>query len=399
MATLKGKEKEREKLKIAIFTDSYFPYLSGVVRSIEILKKELEKEGHDVFIFAPDYPTAVKKEKVFRFLSFPAPTQPGFYLPIPFSRRLPTLLKNLKIDLIHVHTPFLMGSLGLLTAKRFNLPLIFTYHTLYDNYCHYLPFGRKIVTPLIKIWNKHFCNKCEMVIAPSFFVKKILEKDGITSPIKVIPTGLPEIYFENKGDPQWLRNKFNFSKEEQILLSVGRLGKEKNIPFLLEAMELITRKKTNVRLVIVGTGPEEHNLKSLCRQKKIEQYVFFTGKIDDQDLLRCYYSADIFVFASLTETQGLVIAEAKATGLPILSLFSPPIAENIFNGEDGFLVHNLAEFVNKTLLLLENDVLRKTMGQKGKIDALRFSSHLLAHKMLAEYKKAIQIKSVSQSNP
>lgn len=385
--------KQKGKLKIGIFTDSYFPYISGVVRSIEILAEELQKEGHDTFIFAPDYPSASKKENVFRFFSIPAPTQPGFYLPVPISVRLPALLKNLNIDLIHVHTPFLLGSLGSLMAKRLNLPLVFTYHTLYHNYYHYLPFGRTIGSTLIKSWNKRFCNNCDLIIAPSLFVKKLLEKSGISSPIEVIPTGLPDIYFTDNSDRQWLRYKFNFSREEHILLFVGRLGKEKNIPFLLEALELLIKEKPNVRLVIVGTGPEEQYLKILCHQKKMEQHVFFTGKIDDKDLLKCYSGADIFVFASLTETQGLVIGEAKAAGLPIISLFSPCLAENVFNSKDGFLVHNLQEFVNKILYMLENDAVMKKMGQKGKINALKFSSHLLANKMLAAYKKAIQTKS------
>ncbi len=384
---------QKDKLRIAIFTDSYFPYISGVVRSIEILTGELENRGHEAFIFAPDYPLASKKEKVYRYLSLPAPTQPGFYLPIPISPRLPALVQNLKIDLIHVHTPFLLGSLGYLTSKLLNLPLVFTYHTLYHCYSHYLPLGKNISSTMIKHWNKRFCNRCDLIIAPSLFVKKLIERSGISSPVDVIPTGLQTTYYSNNHEQQWLRNKFKLRVEEKILLYVGRLGKEKNISFLLDALERITKNFPYVRLVIVGTGPEESNLKLLCRQKQLNQYVIFAGKVDDRELLKCYAGADIFTFASQTETQGLVIGEAKASGLPVVSLFSPCLSEIIFNGKDGFLVHNLQDFTDKLTYMLENEDIIKEMGKRGKINAIRFSSHLLVKKMLTSYYKVIQAKS------
>lgn len=389
MATL---TKQHDKLKIGIFTDSYFPYISGVVRSIDILTGALENTGHEAFIFAPNYPLAPKEEKVYRYFSLPAPTQPGFYLPLPISPRLPALVQNLKLDLIHVHTPFLLGSLGTLTSKLLNLPLVFTYHTLYHRYSHYLPLGRNISFTMIKYWNKHFCNRCDLIIAPSLFVKKLLERSGISSPVDVIPTGLQDTYFSNNKDQQWLRNKFNLGTEERILLYVGRLGKEKNIPFLLDALERIIKKLPYVRLVIVGTGPEESNLKLLCRQKNINQYVLFTGKVDNEELIKCYAGADIFTFASQTETQGLVVGEAKASGLPVVSLYSPCLSDIIFDGKDGFLVHNLQDFIARLTYLLENEDLIKKMGKRGKINAIRFSSNLLVNKMLSSYYKVIQVK-------
>ncbi len=387
---------QKDKLKIGIFTDSYAPYISGVVRSIETLTRELQNRGCEAFIFAPNYPLASREVKVFRYLSLPAPTHPGFYLPIPISPRLPALVQSLKLDLIHVHTPFLLGTLGSLTAKLLNLPLVFTYHTLYHRYSHYLPLGKNIGSTIINYWNRRFCNRCDLIVAPSLFVKKLLEHNGIYVPVEVVPTGLPDICYTGSSDRQWLRDKYNLKPEEKILIYVGRLGKEKNIPFLLEALELIVKQIPSVKLMIVGTGPEKPHLKLICRQKELEKRVIFTDKVDDQELLNCYSGADIFTFASQTETQGLVVAEAKASGLPVVCLFSPTLAEFVFNGKDGFLVHNLHDFVSKILYLLNNDAAAKEMGEKAKINAIRFSTHLLMNKMLALYRRAIQSKSACQ---
>jgi glycosyltransferase involved in cell wall biosynthesis len=259
-----------------------------------------------------------------------------------------------------------------------------------------LPLGKNIGSTIINYWNRRFCNRCDLIVAPSLFVKKLLEHNGIDVPVEVIPTGLPDICYTGSSDRQWLRNKYNLKPEEKILIYVGRLGKEKNIPFLLEALELIVKQIPPVKLVIVGTGPEEQHLKVICRRRELEKHVIFTGKVDDQELLNCYSGADIFTFASQTETQGLVVAEAKASGLPVVSLFSPTLAEFVFNGKDGFLVHNLHDFVSKILYLLSNDVAVKEMGKKAKIDAIRFSTRLLMNKMLALYHRAIQSKSACQ---
>ncbi len=382
----------KDTFKIGIFTDSYHPYISGVVRSIELLKEELESRGHEAFIFAPNYPTVSPSEEknVFRYLSIPAPTQRNFYLPIPFSPRLPFLINTLKLDVIHVHSPFLLGSLGTIIAKRFNLPLIFTFHTLYHFYAHYLPLGKNLSAEIIKMWNKGFCNKCDLIIAPSLFIKNLIEEYGITKPVDVIPTGINSVYYsENHGAREWLRKRFNLNSADRILLYVGRLGKEKNIGYLIMAMEDIAKTMPQVKLLIVGTGTEEPALKILCRQKNLQLNVLFCGQVNHSELLKCYAGADIFTFASQSETQGLVVGEAKAAGLPVVCCYSPCLSEMIFNDKDGFLVHTLHGFVEKVKYLLENESVRNAMGKRGKINAIRYSSAILAGEMLERYRKAI----------
>jgi len=384
----------KNKLRVGIFSDSYHPYVSGVVRSIEILKDELEQLGHDSYIFAPNYPFASKEKNVYRYMSVPAPTQRSYFLPIPFSPRLRSQVKKLELDIIHVHSPFLLGSLGKHISKRFNLPLIFTYHTLYHRYAHYLPIGKDFTSNMINNWNKKFCNQCDRIIAPSLFVKKLIEENGITTGIDVVPTGLTDAYYYMNDDENWLRKKFNFNTKEKILLYVGRLGKEKNLSFLIEAMKDILKTQPFTRLLIVGTGPEESNLKLLCQTQNLQDSVLFSGQINHQELLKCYAGADIFTFASQTETQGLVVGEAKASGLPVVSLYSPCMSEMIFNGKDGFLVHNLETFIEKVLYLLENENIAKEMGKRGKINSIRFSSTILGKKIVNTYLDAIYQKNL-----
>jgi 1,2-diacylglycerol 3-alpha-glucosyltransferase len=384
---------EKNKLRVGIFSDSYHPYVSGVVRSIEILKDELENLGHDSYIFAPNYPLASKEKNVYRYLSIPAPTQRSYFLPIPFSPRLRYQVKELELDIIHVHSPFLLGSLGTLIAKRFNLPLIFTYHTLYHRYAHYLPIGKNLTSNIINKWNKNFCNQCDRVIAPSLFVKKLIEENGITTGVDVVPTGLTDAYYYVHNDENWLRKKFNIEDKEKILLYVGRLGKEKNLIFLIEAMKEILKTKPFTKLLIVGTGPEESNLKMLCQAQNLQDNILFSGQVKHQELLKCYSGADIFTFASQTETQGLVVGEAKASGLPVVSLYSPCMSEMIFNGKDGFLVHNLETFIEKVIYLLENEKITKSMGKRGKLNSIRFSSKILGKKMVDTYLDTIYQKS------
>ncbi len=383
------KQKE-EKLKIGFFTDSYRPYISGVVRSIEILTGELDKMGHETFIFAPAYPSESNEQNVYRFLSIPSPTQRDFALPLPFSSRMNSTVRTLGLDIIHVHTPFLMGSLGALTARRFNLPLVFTHHTLYHNYAHYLPLGKKMASGIIKQWDINFCNRCDLIIAPSQFVRALIRRNGVRTPVSVIPTGLPNNYYE--GDPHWLKEKFALSPNNKVLLYVGRMGKEKNIIFLIEAMEKIIQKRKDTRLVLVGTGPEEADLRHFSRQKNLQRYIFFTGRVDHQDLQNCYAGADIFIFASQTETQGMVVGEAQQSGLPVVALYSPCMAEMIFHGKDGFLAFTLDDFVNRIFYLLNNEKASFLMGQKGKINNLRFSTSLFASKMLEAYHNAFRVK-------
>lgn len=384
-------------MKIGIFTDSFRPYTSGVVRSIELFSREFTAAGHQVYIFGPDYPLVEtpREEGVFRFVSIPVPTMPEFSLPIPISVQLGPTIKKLGLDLIHVHSPFLMGSLGARMARRYRLPLIFTFHTLYEQYVHYLhlPFVENTSKQLVQIIARDFCNRCNMVVAPSQLIVNYLRRIGVEAPIVAIPTGIDLREF-NDLDQNWLRDNYGVKRdEEKVLLFVGRLGKEKNVAFLIKSFHYVQSKYPNTRLVLVGKGPQESYLSQLCRQLNIEDKVIFTGVLPRQVIVHCYASADLFVFPSVTDTQGLVIGEAQATGLPVVAIRAFGPAEMVSHLEDGILTDpSLPSFTDAILQLLEDQSLYNRMSKNARANASRISSSYCADRMLEVYQDLLEDK-------
>jgi len=377
-------------LNIGIFTDSYLPYTSGVVRSIQTFNRELNKLGHDVFIFAPSYKCCVDEENVFRFTSIPSPTNPDFNIAVPFSLRLRPTIKRLNLDLIHVHSPFLLGRLGARYARKLGIPLIFTFHTLYDQYIHYIPFARSFTKELAQRISRDFCNQCDMVIVPTEVIGDYLRGIGVEKKIRRVPTGI-DVFEYGSGDPEWLRRRYGISQKDRILLFVGRLGQEKNIGFLLESFSMIHRKKKNTVLVLVGGGPEEEELRKKAFELGIGTNVIFTGTLQPEDVVQCYAGADLFLFSSVTETQGLVIAEAKAAGLPVVAVGAYGVSEMVQDGVDGFLTdQDPYGFAGKVNELLNSTSLYRQMSKKARENAQRFSSANCAAKLVDCYRELLK---------
>lgn len=255
-------------MKLGIFTDSYLPYTSGVVRSIQTFKEELTSLGHDVFIFAPSYKNCNNESRVFRFASIPSLTNREFTLAVPFSLRLKQIIQDLQLDLIHVHSPFLLGRLGARYARKEDIPLVFTYHTLYEEYVHYVPFARSLTKELAQKVSRDFCNQCDLVIVPTGIIADYLQKIGVTANIRKVPTGIRINQFQTV-DRFWLRQRFNIDPQERILLFVGRLGQEKNIGLLLESFSLVNIEMNHTTLVLVGGGPEEEELRTEDRKSVV----------------------------------------------------------------------------------------------------------------------------------
>jgi len=343
--------------------------------------------GHEVYIFGPDYPLIhpPREEGVFRFISIPWPTMPDFSVPIPISVQLGSTIKKIGLDIIHVHSPFLMGSLGARAARRFKLPLIFTFHTLYEQYVHYVPFAEKTSKQVVQLIARDFCNRCNMVVAPSQLVVNYLRRIGVEAPVITIPTGIDLNEFTDL-DRNWLADNYGVESDEIILLFVGRLGKEKNVAFLIKSLLHIQSQYPRVRLVLVGKGPQEIYLRQLCRKLSIEDRVIFTGVLPRQKIVHCYASADIFVFPSVTDTQGLVIGEAQATGLPVVAIRAFGPAEMVSHGEDGFLTDpSLHSFTDAVIQLLKDKLLCDRMSRQALKNASRISSSYCAEQMLEVY--------------
>lgn len=376
-------------MHIAIFSDSYLPYTSGVVRSIVTFSKELRALGHKVSIFAPNYGNVQQEKDIYRFRSLRAPTFKEFALAVPVAPNLLRKLQQIGVDLIHVHSPFMMGQLGARAAQHLGIPLVSTYHTLYEEYAHYFPLATSLVRKAVRDYTISFSNRCQLVITPTDAIVSYLRKIGVKAPVTVIPTGIEVERFQNL-DSSWLRNYLKLPQGEILLIHVGRLGKEKNIPFVLKAFANVHNQVPNTRLVLVGSGPLKAALQSQARTLGIDNAVTFAGSFTFEQMPTVYAGADLFIFASVTETQGLVIAEAKAAGLPVVAVKAYGVQEMVVNDQDGFLTPlDINVFTASIMRLVKDTSLRQHMGQQAKSNVQSLSSQVMSHKLITQYQSLI----------
>jgi 1,2-diacylglycerol 3-alpha-glucosyltransferase len=375
-------------MKVGIFTDSYKPYTSGVVTSISTFKEELNKLGHEIYIFAPSYPNYEDEEAgVYRYFSMSSPTNPDFALAIPVYPGMHMLLKKLDLDIIHVHSPFTMGRVGMHWANRQHVPLIFTYHTLYDQYAHYVPVAQELVKEMALRFSNNFCNQCDHIIVTSEEIRRLLNSYEITTPITVIPTGVPLHKFQGARQ-DWIRKNYNIPRENKILLFVGRLTKEKNLPFLIQTFKLIKNKMPHTSLVLTAQGPLEEELKQMVADLglDLQEDVIFTGAQPFDTLVDIYYSSDLFVFSSMTETQGLVLIEAMAAGLPVVAVRAYGVQDMVDHGINGILTEcNQDEFAQAVIGLLSDPKLYKYYKNHAFQKAKSLSSANMALKLEKVY--------------
>ncbi|NLV15824.1 MAG: glycosyltransferase family 4 protein [Syntrophomonadaceae bacterium] len=375
-------------MRIGVFSDSYRPYTSGVVTSICTFKEELSKMGHETFIFAPSYQNYHDDEdNVFRCFSVPSPSNRDFAVPIPLSPRVNTIVKNLDLDIIHVHSPFILGPMGAGFSKKLNVPLVFTYHTLYDQYVHYVPMAQELARDLAIKYCSYFSNRCDLVITPTTDIKEMIQRYGISSPIEVIPTGVETDRFK-RGDPNWIRQHFAIPADKKICLFVGRLSKEKNLEFLIQAFQKVKQQYDNACLVIIATGPLEKQLKKMVinLDMVLNEDVFFAGFLSFENLVDAYCGADLFTFASVTETQGIVLVEAMAAGLPVVAVKATGSQEMVEDGRQGILVNDDQDMMaDQIVRLLRDDELRRNFAVQAVQRAADLSSRAMARKLERQY--------------
>ncbi len=374
-------------MKIAVFTESYAPYISGVARSVELLKKELEALGHHIYLFAPDYPGHKDTEKNIIRIPSIATKYPGFRIPVPY----PGFIPDIDFDLVHSNSPFGLGLASLNYAKRKRLPFVYSFHTIFTDYLHYIPLPKPLTKKTFAAYIRSFCKKCDCIVAPNKTTVRYLDDFGIRGRIEAIPSGI-DLGLIEKATSKGIRNSLGIPETANVLLYVGRLSKEKNVPFLLQAFKNILLVEPDTYLLIVAGGPEEEPLKKMATDLGIAQRTVFAGQKGCPEVFNYYKCADIFVFASKTETQGLVIAEAKACGLPAVVVDAQGVKESILPGEDGFLTgENLDDFSEKVVTLLKDGALRAIMSERAAKNSARdFSSGTIAKKVESVYNSLIK---------
>ena len=389
-------------MHIAHFTNFYLPIINGVVRSVESFRAALTRQGHNVFVFAQsdgDY----KDEApfIFRYPTLTLPVQQvDVPAVIPMSPFVDQLLPSLKLDVIHTHHPALLGQTAANKAADLSLPLVFTFHTQYREYTHYFPLPQEAIQEFlkgaVKIWLKDFMRKCQHIVIPSESMKEILTRDyGLQDRYTVIPTGINLVPYQS-ADGKDLRIRENW-QDDKVMVSIGRLAPEKNWETLLKAAGKVCQTHADLRVVLIGDGPDKKNLQKLATELGIGERVIFTGELPFEEISTYLKAADFFGFASVTETQGLVTMEAMAAGLPVVAVDASGTRDIVDNGEQGFLVPNDADALAASInQLMESPEKMLQFRFKALDKAKAFDVDRLTKELVSVYEQAIQDKKDEQ---
>ncbi|NLK20638.1 MAG: glycosyltransferase [Epulopiscium sp.] len=386
-----------EKLNIAMFTNNYFPFVGGVPISIERLSRGLRKQGHKVYIFAPEYPQKWEddEDSVVRckLITYYETNQFDFPIVNVFLPEIEKEFSMRNIDILHIHHPFGIGHKGLKLARKYNIPTVLTYHTRYEKYVHNLPVGGKLFKSKIphKIIRK-FAQRCSTIIAPTGSAKEYLEHIGVTRPIEVLPTGIEFEQYENINMERVKEIKKKYVENEVLLCSVSRLTKEKNLYFLIDGIKYIREKtKKDVRCIIIGDGPEKQKLQQVIDDYNLQDTILLIGKVEPREIAFYYRASDIFVFASRSETQGMVLLEAMAGMCPVVAVRSSGTDDMIIDGENGYKTKaNIKEWGEKVIELVEDEDLRVKTGKNAYDFSKGFSIEEMAKKASRVYHKTIR---------
>lgn len=360
-------------MKIAFFTETYHPQKDGVVAVIDLYKKELEKRGHTVYIFAPG--PGIKKEKnVFRFRSLTFRPYPEYKIALPKARLIKKIIL-IKPDIIHLHGPATAGLMGLSIAKLLDIPIVATYHTHLPEYSNFLiKRGKRFTKKAIEKYIKLFYNRADIILSPSKQLKKELKNYGIIKPIIPLPCGLN---IEIKSD------KIRKLNKTPVLLHIGRLCDEKSIDIVMK--EFIKLK--NGKLIITSSGPAKNKLKTLAKKLKASKSIKFIGRISDKKRDLLYKTVDMTISASSTETQGLTVLEAMSYGCPVIVRNARGFKDVVKNNYNGLMFNKDNELSEKMKLLLKNEKLRMKLIKNGYKTAKNFSIENTINKVEKIYRK------------
>lgn len=334
-------------MNILMVTNTYTPHVGGVARSVSSFVAEYRRRGHRVLVLAPEYDDLpADDEDVIRVPAIRNFNGSNFSLPVPIPGLLATALADVPPEIIHSHHPFLLGDTALRTAASYNVPVVFTHHTLYDQYTHYLGGESPRLQRIASDIATGYCNLCQGVIAPSESVASMLVEHGVETPISVIPTGVQPERFA-RGDRKQMRSELRIPGRGYVIGHVGRLAQEKNLHFLTAAVAEFLKQNSDAYFIAVGAGPIEDAMRQQLQDSDVFERVRFTGVLQGDRLASAYRAMDVFAFASHSETQGMVLTEAMAAQVPVVAVDAPGVRDVLRDGKNGRMIatDSLAEFV------------------------------------------------------
>ncbi|MCL4693946.1 MAG: glycosyltransferase, partial [Candidatus Hydrogenedentes bacterium] len=325
-------------MNIVMFTNTYLPMLGGVAKSVDRFVQEYRKIGHDVLVVAPTFEGAKNNEPgVVRVPAIQNFNGSDFSVALPVPLLLKNALDEFEPDIIHSHHPFLLGDVALRQAASRQLPLVFTHHTMYEHYTHYVPGDADVLQALAREMCAVYAGRCDHVIAPSSSVKEVLHDHDVETPITVIPTGVDTEQFAS-GDGAAFRREHGIPEDAFVVGHLGRLAPEKNLRFLTEAAIDFLQCREQAHLLVVGDGPEREAIADMTADAGVADRTHLTGALDGQKVVDAYHAMDVFAFASKSETQGMVLIEAMAAGTPVVALEAFGVCDVLRDRENGVLV-------------------------------------------------------------
>ena len=327
-------------MKILMMTNTYFPLVGGIEQSIRSFCDEFRRLGHEVLIAAPSHEgKAEDEEHVIRVPALKKFYKTDFSINLPVLGLLPKIMKTFSPDIVHSHHPFFMGDFALRLSRQYHRPLVFTYHIMVEKYVHYLPIQNEGAKRFVIEIAAGYANLADQVIVPSQSVRDILLGRGVVSPIAVIPTGVDRERFSN-GNGADFRKRNGIPPQAFVIGHVGRLAPEKNLDFLVGCLIELLEKEPRVRVLMVGQGPSQKMIEAAFEQAGLGKRLHLTGFLYKEDLADAYCAMDVFVFASLSETQGVVLLEAMAAGVPVVAVDAPGTREVVKDRWNGRMIEN-----------------------------------------------------------
>lgn len=397
-------------MRIGIFTDSYKPYVSGVSTSIFVLAEGLINEGHEVFIITPKYKGYKKYDKDYPYIKR---LGGGVVLPkkgvrflryIPFVGRYLKKIKKLKLDVIHLHTELTVGKLAIKAKNKYNIPLVYTVHTMYEEYTHFVSKGLSGRFPntfmkIVKRVMRKFITASDVTIVPSKKIKDLMLSYNIESDYNIVPTGIKleafKSKFYQKEDVISIKKQYNIKEDDFVCLFVGRISLEKSIDVLIDGFKEINNDK--IKFLVVGGGPYLKAIQERVKKENLENEIIFTGIVPSDKIGLYYQLGDVFLNASISETQGLTYIEALAAELPLIVRYDKVLENVVVDGENGYFFHKAEELPEKIKNLYEDkDLFNKIKGNTLK-SVLKYDDKLFVENVLKTYEQAIEKK--SNNNP
>ena len=353
MARFRRTEGSRPGLGVGLFTNAYRPVISGVVNCVDLTRKELLRQGHHPYVFTPKVrgyqggPAGI-----FRFPSINLSRLVRYPLPIPFSWRILRQMSAMGLHVLHTHHPFLLGHLAYAYAATYRLPLVYTFHTQYEQYSHYVNFHQPTVKALTRWAVLHFARRCDLIIAPSPTIADFLRELGIKTWTVTLQNAIDTLPFAPRPGDERQRTRARLGIPQDALLAIyaGRVTLEKNLDFLLQAFQPVVRRAPQAHLLIVGDGPQRSHLEKLAAKLEIGSRLTFVGRVDYNHMPELYRCADFFAMASVTEVKPLVVLEAMAAGLPVVAVAACGTADTITHEKDGLLCEARREALTHMLL-------------------------------------------------